>query len=667
MSSTHKTGMGWLALLTSCFLFLIHSAAYASQTESLASLQDYARHAQFINIKISPQGDYLAASTRGDDGNVRLVVLNMETREVMSSIAGHREDSIGSFDWANNERLVISLVREVGAFEAPLRTGEIFAINADGSRRQALTGPNSPDQNYVMAEVFDWLPDDPNGIMIYEYSLRRAEPFLQVSRVLLNSGRKIPAGRIPLRYSREGGVQIISDDQGVPRVVVGVDPDDNSKRLTMVRASEDDEWEPLLSQDDLDFGFVPLAFTADPNQVVGMSRTQTNTTAISLLDLQTGEEEIIASHPDTDLIPMMGLKDGKPYDVIGAAYELDALETVFFSGSGDEAFVQTVMGLQNAFPDQSFYVTSATDDNQTLVIRVGSANQNDTFYLYNREDNHLAHLSAAAPWLSDALIPQTRTIVYEARDGLEIHALLTVPPGIDEENLPLIMLPHGGPHGVRDSLTTFDTDAKVFASHGYAVLQPNFRGSGGFGESFEQAGHRNWGTSMIDDMTDGVQHLVDEGIVDQQRVCAYGGSYGGYAALQSAIREPDLYKCTVGFVGVFDLDLMLEEGDIPERESGLRYLAQVLPPEGEERDAQSPIRNLDKLKAPVFLIHGAEDFRVPQIQADNLKAALEEREHPVEWMVKRTEGHGFLNPDNNVERWQRMLEFFDRYIGEDAD
>eukprot|EP00750_Incisomonas_marina_P025503 INCI5519.1.p1 GENE.INCI5519.1~~INCI5519.1.p1 ORF type:complete len:144 (-),score=5.41 INCI5519.1:134-544(-) len=134
-----------------------------------------------------------------------------------------------------------------------------------------------------------------------------------------------------------------------------------------------------------------------------------------------------------------------------------------------------------------------------------------------------------------------------------------------------------------------DSDAKVLASHGYAVLQPNFRGSGGYGLPFEKSGFRKWGTTMIDDMTDGTMHLVKQGIVDKDRMCVYGGSYGGYAALQSVIREPDLYQCTIGFVGVYDLEMMLEKGDIPENQAGINYLNQVLPTGG-ERDLQSPVK-----------------------------------------------------------------------------
>ena len=226
-----------------------------------------------------------------------------------------------------------------------------------------------------------------------------------------------------------------------------------------------------------------------------------------------------------------------------------------------------------------------------------------------------------------------------------------------------MLLPHGGPHGPYDSIANIDSsvrDAKVLAAHGYAVLQPNFRGSGGYGLSFEKAGFRNWGTTMIDDMTDGTMYLVDKGIVDKDRMCVYGASYGGYAALQNVIREPDLYQCTIGFVGVYDLDMMFEKGDIPQNDAGINYLNQVLP-KGENRDFQSPIKNTDKIKVPVFIVQGEEDVRVPKEHAFALREKLEARNHPYQWMMKSGEGHGFYKPENNVELWQEMIKFLDKH------
>lgn len=303
--------------------------------------------------------------------------------------------------------------------------------------------------------------------------------------------------------------------------------------------------------------------------------------------------------------------------------------------------------------------TSSTNDTNQVIFRVGNANNPTVFYLFDKSARKLVKLAEAKPWLKDLTIPKSQLITYNARDGQEISAVLTLPNGAAKD-LPFVLLPHGGPHGLYDALSDMDSDAKVLASHGYAVLQPNFRGSGGYGLPFEKSGFRKWGTTMIDDMTDGTMHLVKQGIVDKDRMCVYGGSYGGYAALQNVIREPDLYQCTIGFVGVYDLDMMFEKGDIPENQSGINYLNQVLPI-GAQRDLQSPVKNVDKIKVPVFIIQGEEDERVPKEHAFALRAELEKRDMPYEWMMKSGEGHGFYKPENNIERWEAMIKFLDKH------
>ncbi|MEC9319684.1 MAG: prolyl oligopeptidase family serine peptidase, partial [Pseudomonadota bacterium] len=169
---------------------------------------------------------------------------------------------------------------------------------------------------------------------------------------------------------------------------------------------------------------------------------------------------------------------------------------------------------------------------------------------------------------------------------------------------------------------------------------------------------------MIDDMTDGVDYLIEKGIADPERMCVYGASYGGYAALMSVIREPKKYKCTIGFVGVYDLNLMFQEGDISEAKAGVNYLSKVLPTDKAERESQSPVHQVDKLEVPVFIIQGGRDVRVPKEHAFRLRDALEKRNHTYEWLLKPGEGHGFYKPENNIERWNKMLVFLDKYINE---
>jgi dipeptidyl aminopeptidase/acylaminoacyl peptidase len=257
----------------------------------------------------------------------------------------------------------------------------------------------------------------------------------------------------------------------------------------------------------------------------------------------------------------------------------------------------------------------------------------------------------------------SRPVSFTARDGLTIHGYVTAPLGSESRPLPTVVLVHGGPHGPRDNWG-FDPSVQALATHGYAVLQINFRGSGGYGQAFERAGYRNWGTTMQDDLTDGVRWAIEQNITDPARICIFGGSYGGYAALMSPVREPGLYRCAVGYVGVYSLPMMFDKGDVPRSPAGRAFQQRILPETEAEQRAQSPAYNVDKLNLPIMLVHGGKDQRVPIDQMEFLIKQLRAVGKPPERvLVKPKEGHGFQIPENNVELFSSMLEFFDAHIG----
>lgn len=654
--------MDLLRLIFVIFLLSPAFGIYAqAATTAQISLEEFAKKAQFLDIKISPDGKYIAATSREDSGSVFLTVIEMKTNKVVSNQYLRGKDTIGGFFWVNNERILIQVARMIGALEMPSYAGELFAVNADGSKPITLTGPRAKNAEYVFSTVAHLLPDDDEYILINSSPYNKNSPYMHLRKLNVYNGRVTPLTKMPIKSTLENSATLILDNNGVARMAIGLNPENDQELLLVHRKSEEDEWQQLAKADINGRYFTPYAFLADNKTIVGVSNTETETAAITLYNTDTHKQEIIAQHPKVDLSPVLNIVKGVPADVIGAAYSYDTNETIIFDDAVDE-FSMLIRSMQKTFPSKVINVTSMTKDGKVIVLAVSDQDSGADFYIYNKNDKKLAHLLNTTPWLKDRDMPTTKGITYQSRDGLTIHAVLTLPKNTDAKNLPLIMLPHGGPHGVRDTVS-YSSDAKVLASRGYAVLQPNFRGSGGFGLSFEQAGYRNWGSTMINDMTDGVLHLAEQGMIDKSRVCTYGGSYGGYAALMSAIREPDLYKCVVGFVGVYDLNLMYTEGDIPERKSGVTYLEKVIGRDKEQLNAYSPLKQLDKLKAPVFIIHGGEDKRVPIIHANHLKAELEKRNHPYEWLVKEKEGHGFFVPENNVERWQKMLAFFEKHIG----
>jgi dipeptidyl aminopeptidase/acylaminoacyl peptidase len=319
-------------------------------------------------------------------------------------------------------------------------------------------------------------------------------------------------------------------------------------------------------------------------------------------------------------------------------------------------------------------LVSSSDDASRAIVWVRGDQNPGEFYLLNTETMEMRFLVAALPELpKDELVPM-RPVRIEARDGLELHALLTLPEDRDED-LPLIVNVHGGPFGVVDRWG-YNMEAQLMAHHGYATLQVNYRGSGGRGDDFERAGWKEWGGKMQDDVTDATRWAIEQGIADPDRICIYGGSYGGYASLMGVIKEPDLYQCAVGYVGVYDLpwfrsgdgnDFSSQRGYGRDARANFeRFMSTAVGDDMEKLRANSPVHNVDRIKADLYLVHGGSDVRVVIGHLERLRKALDEAGKDYEWMVKEEEGHGFYDVDNRVELYDSMLEFFDEHIGEQA-
>jgi dipeptidyl aminopeptidase/acylaminoacyl peptidase len=260
---------------------------------------------------------------------------------------------------------------------------------------------------------------------------------------------------------------------------------------------------------------------------------------------------------------------------------------------------------------------------------------------------------------------ERRPFELDASDGVKLHGYLTLPQGREPKRLPLVVLPHGGPHGIYDDWR-FDEEAQLLASRGYAVLQLNFRGSGGYGRRFIESGYRQWGARMQQDLSEATRAAIERGFADQKRVCIYGASYGGYAALMGAVRDPDLYRCAIGYAGVYDLRMMYQRGDIQQTLFGERYLALAIGSDANELAQRSPVAQVEKIKAAIMLIHGGQDRRVPIAHANAMRKALDGRHYKYEWFTEATEGHGFYREDHRIELYQRMLAFLDAQIGAKA-
>ncbi|NIW23916.1 MAG: prolyl oligopeptidase family serine peptidase [Gammaproteobacteria bacterium] len=307
-----------------------------------------------------------------------------------------------------------------------------------------------------------------------------------------------------------------------------------------------------------------------------------------------------------------------------------------------------------------------SDDEQRLLILAHSDTDPGSFYLLDQARGQLRYYASRMSWLNPQVLAEMRPITITARDGIKLRGYLTIPNGAERIDLPLILHPHGGPYGIRDSWG-FNRHVQFLASRGYAVLQINFRGSGGYGKAFMDIAWQQWGLAMQDDLTDAVQWAIDEGIADPERVCIYGASYGGYATMAGITTTPELYQCAVNYVGVIDLRALYAYWSGSPYVTGLEaWFERAIghPREDRERlEATSPVNNLDGLEVPLLIVHGRRDPRVPIAQADMLTRALRRREIEHELLIKNDEGHGFVKEENNFELYSRLEAFFAEHLG----
>ena len=350
--------------------------------------------------------------------------------------------------------------------------------------------------------------------------------------------------------------------------------------------------------------------------------------------------------------------------MLGVTYEDGIPKNEYFDK--DDAETKLLMSLDAAFPDQIVDVTSQTRDGHFALVHARSDVDPGRFYLFDTQAKKATFLLAGRSWIDPDQMSQMEPITVTARDGLALHGYLTVPHSSNGKNMPMVVFVHGGPMARDD--WRFDPIVQFIASRGYAVLQMNYRGSSGYGDKFLEMGYKHWGTTMQDDLTDSVKSVISQGLVNKDRVCIFGGSYGGYAALMSPEREPDLYKCTIGYAGVYSLPMEVQKSDTGTVKSGRTYFKNAYPESLAGQQAQSPSYNVDKLKIPVMLVHGGVDKRVPIAQMHFLIEQMAKAgKKPEIVLVKDKEAHGFRDPDNNIELYTKLQAFLAEHIGVGAN
>jgi dipeptidyl aminopeptidase/acylaminoacyl peptidase len=425
----------------------------------------------------------------------------------------------------------------------------------------------------------------------------------------------------------------------------------------LYRATEKDPFKTVLTTSFKD-SLSPMFFDFDNKYVYVASNLDRDKSAVFKWDPETGETlEMLFEHPEVDVTNLMRSK--KRELITGASYLTDRVHYEFF----DDERAQLQRTLEEKLPGYQIAVADMSKDETKVLVRTYSDRSLGAYYFLDRESGEFTKLVDVSPWLDESEMASMKPVQYTSRDGLTIRGYLTLPVGAEAKNLPVVVNPHGGPWA-RDAWG-FSPEVQFLANRGYAVFQPNFRGSTGYGKEFWQASFKEWGRKMQDDITDGVKWLIAEGIADPERIGIYGGSYGGYATLAGLTFTPELYTCGVDYVGVSNIFTWIEAFP-PYWKPFLEMVYEMVGnPETEKEllEAASPIFHVDKIQVPLLVAQGANDPRVKQEESDQLVEALKSRGIDVPYMVKEDEGHGFGNEENRFDFYRAMEEFLGKYLG----
>ncbi|MBT3252007.1 MAG: S9 family peptidase [Candidatus Marinimicrobia bacterium] len=599
----------------------------------MITIEDLFRKPEKINIELSPDGKtlaYLAPHKR----RMNLFVKALPDGEVNQLTHGIDRD-IQGYTWCNNDRLIY--LKDTGGDE----NTRLYSVGIDGTNNLDLT----PFKD-VKCDIVDELENDDDHVLIQMN--KRKKEFFDVYRL------NVQNGQLDLIAENPGNIsQWFTDHDGKLRLCVTTDGVNNS---ILFRETEAFTWKTVATYNFVE-NAIPLFFTFDNQSIYVSSNVNSDKSSLFTYDLRTGKETLlIYEHDEVDISRLMISKKRKL--ITGVSYYTDRLHYHFF----DDEREKLQNFLDDKLPGYENSVTSFDREENSCTVHSGSDRTLGAYYYCDLKSWTLTKLFDLTPWLSENDMAEMKPIKYTSRDGLVIHGYLSVPNDKKAEKLPVVVHPHGGPWH-RDAWG-YNPAIQFLVNRGFAVFQMNFRGSTGYGKSFLKASFKQWGQTMQDDITDGVQYLIDRGIADPDKLAIFGGSYGGYATLSAIVKTPDVYACAIDFVGVSNLFTFLET--IPPYWK--QYLEMMYEMVGHpEKDREmfekySPAKHADKIKTPLFIAQGANDPRVKKNESDQMVNALKERGIEIEYMVKDNEGHGFQNEENIFDFYRAMESFLHKHI-----
>jgi dipeptidyl aminopeptidase/acylaminoacyl peptidase len=644
--------------------------AWASTPASIP-VRDFFRTPAVAGVSLSPSGQKIGLIINNPAGRRTLAIADTSTPTRFKGIAQFEDADVRSFRWVNDNRLVFDAVDLQAGLGAQQGSG-LYAVNADGTDFVWLIERNGksravgvPAKRPLPARywLYSTLTDGSDDVLVNRYDADPNSRVANISLVRLNT--RTLANRALVQFAPNGAQGWVVDRQGQPRVVMS--GDEKTGMTIHWRGQGSDDWKVIHQFDTVDpapGAFEPVSVDLQGQLYVRSRQNNPEKTwALYRFDAAAGK---IESNP---VVSVKGFDfDGSmKYDaptgqLLGVNLTSDAPGMVWFN----EDMKQVQAAVDKLLPSTTNLIGCVKClGAPQFVVTASSDRQSPVYFLYNRSQNKLQLVGASRPWLDSKLMAEMDFVRIKARDGQEVPTYITKPRG--KGPFPTVLWIHGGPY-VRGFDWDFNDEAQFLASRGYLVIKPEFRGSTGYGDTHFRNGWRQWGLKMQDDMTDAVRWAIAQGMADPRRVAIAGGSYGGYAAMMGLVKEPELFKAGLNFVGVTDIGLMYSIGwsdflDSTWSRYGMPKLIGDPKTDAAQLEQTSPLKQAGKIRQPVFMAYGEDDLRVPLPHGTRMRDALKASgNNQVEWVQYENEGHGFLLEKNRVDFYSRIERFLQKHL-----
>lgn len=603
---------------------------------------------EYAGAQLSPDGKYISFIKPLDD--VRNVWIKRidEPFDKARPLTAEKKRPIGGYFWSRDGKRILFVKDNDGDENFNVFSVEPAGPPAEGSRVPASTNlTNATGVRTVIYAVPESEPD-----IIYIGVNERDKAWHDLYKVQISTGTKTL-----IRENKDRLTYWLFDNADKPRLAARSAPNGDTEILRI----DGDKFTQIYSCGVFETCDLIRFHKDDKRVYMETNKGERNFTQLVLFDPETGKEEFVEEDPNKRVDLGGAIFSDLTDELIGTTYTDDKTRVIW----RDKDFEKDYLRLKKNLGDREISFGSSTKDESKFVVSTYSDVDPGTVWVFDRKTKNLSPLYQVREKLDRKALSPMRAIRYRSSDGLEVPAYLTLPRGLSEKNLPLVVMPHGGPWA-RDNWG-YNGFAQFLANRGYAVLNPNFRGSTGYGKKFIDAGNGQWGDKMQDDITWGVKYLVDQGIADPKRVAIIGGSYGGYATLAGVTFTPDLYAAAVAIVAPSNLNTLL--GSIPPYWEQIRALfhkrmGDPNTPEGKAQlERQSPLNHVAKIKTPLMIVQGANDPRVKKAESDQIVIALRERNYPVQYLLAGDEGHGFQRPVNNMAMFAAAEKFLAQHIG----